>query len=159
MSKYSRQSGFGLIEVLISVLLVVMIGTASLGLQYNSFLLSDRAATQTQAYYLASEGVEILKIYNERSILKAVELSVNDKDVDSTSTTIDSSFQAPAVIETYGGKFRRMVVLERGFDSDYVKATIKVCYDKAAVDDGTCNIAIGEQKNSVKLMSVIKLKS
>lgn len=152
MDKKRKKSGFGLVEVLISVLLVVMIGTASLSLQFNSFRLADRAAQQTQAYYVAQEALETLKVNNYKyGNINYPFPSGESEDFDLLDGNHHSS--------TLYGNFHvyRIIKIKNAFGSDkYAKITVGVCFGPAAVNIDKCLVAKDARKDYVETMAVIK---
>ncbi|MDO8513800.1 MAG: hypothetical protein Q7S37_04835 [bacterium] len=145
--------GFGLIEVLISVLLVVTVGSASLSLHFNSFRLADRAAVQTQAYYLATEGVEVLKILNYQGSVSFPGNGTKFLSED-LAVTDDAS---DGKVYLYGGRYYRIITVEDAFsDSDYAKIKVGVCFGPEAVSKSKCDAAELAKKNYIETLAVIK---
>jgi len=170
--------GFSMIEVLISVLLVTVVASASLSLHYNSFVLADKAGLKTQAYYLAKSGVEKIKIVRMQTLDEDVdgffdstlgpteifdeshEYGFSDNVVDSGST-FSEIFPAnqDMRVEVQGNKFLRFFTLKQfSIDDKFMQVRVGVCYGQAAVNLTSCNTARIEKKNYVETIAVIRNK-
>lgn len=176
--------GFSMIEVLISVLLVAVIASATLTLHYNSFKLADRAGIQTQAYYLAREGVEKVKIVRVQTRDPAYITPADSKNnffddsgynnatlygfKDYTNVITNATFfgniftsdEKDMKKDLAGSKFLRFFTF-KNFSSDptdktFMQVKVGVCYGSAAVSLSKCNSAMTSKKNYIETVTVIR---
>ncbi len=176
MIKNRHNSGFSMIEVLISVLLVTIVASASLTLHYNSFRLADKASQETQAYYLANSGVEMVRLVvaskkNQASWWKfppnpnpPIYLIINhwygiSEEYISTGqfgSKISQVFTSDFNVTLYGNRYLRFVKMEPVFDNNNWKVTSGVCYGSAAVSRSKCEAAILDKKDYVETVAVVQ---
>jgi prepilin-type N-terminal cleavage/methylation domain-containing protein len=154
-----KKAGFSLIEVLVSILLVVSVASASLTLHFTALNISTKAGQRTQAYFLAKQGVEAVRIRKMMSVfewntlrtypasnnyvIRGGSWTVNDSPI----WTIIAESNNNGLVRLGGDNYYRYVNFENNIVPDgasnispgeYIKLTVRVCYGEAGINSTAC---------------------